>query len=314
MHWYRYSDVRIASNVAIPFLPTPPDREFLPTDISLHVALAPSSILRKIERQKTPQLPVVTRGEDGHWLQVSPDTIFFINESLDEVKAYWTRSGNASDAVRIFVDHVMPRILAKRGRTIVHASCVAYDGLGILFLGESGRGKSTLALAHCHYMGAELVADDCVELVFDNEGMFAVPTYRAHRVWPDSGTILDGDYVSRTIDEGNGSKLKILPLAHSAERFQVKAVCFIGIPSDQIALSHTKRIVGVLDMMKQRFSFSSNLSRSELETSMDDAERIFQYVPCLTLSYPRDYRRLGAAVRASKQLLGSSLERLPSVA
>lgn len=43
--------------------------------------------------------------------------------------------------------------------TTVHASCVAYQGRGILILGASGQGKSALAL-QLMALGARLVADD----------------------------------------------------------------------------------------------------------------------------------------------------------
>lgn len=43
--------------------------------------------------------------------------------------------------------------------TILHASCVAHHGRGVLILGASGRGKSALAL-HLMALGARLVADD----------------------------------------------------------------------------------------------------------------------------------------------------------
>lgn len=314
MHWYRYSNVWISSNVTIPFLPIPSERESLSANISLHCELAPSSVLRTVERQKDPQLPVITSVDGGYWMRISPDTLFFITESLDAVKAYWTPVGNASDVVRVFVDHVMPRILAKQGRTIMHASCVAYDGSGIMFLGESGRGKSTLALAHCHFFGAELVADDCVEIVFENDGMFAVPTYRVHRVWPDSGMVLDEAYAGRTIDERNGSKLKILPENPNATRFPVRTVCFIDSPRAQVTISPTNRLDGVLDLMKQRFTFASSLSRSELEASMDQANRMLECARCQTLSYPRDYGHLDATARSTKELLESQQERLPAVA
>ena len=46
---------------------------------------------------------------------------------------------------------------------IVHASCVALAGRGLLITGASGRGKSTLAL-QLMALGAELVADDRVAL------------------------------------------------------------------------------------------------------------------------------------------------------
>jgi HPr kinase/phosphorylase len=44
-----------------------------------------------------------------------------------------------------------------------HASCVDFDGRGVLILGASGSGKSTLALA-CISIGAMLVGDDYVDL------------------------------------------------------------------------------------------------------------------------------------------------------
>ena len=47
--------------------------------------------------------------------------------------------------------------------TLVHASCVAIDGSGILLRGPSGAGKSDLALRLIDE-GARLVADDQVEL------------------------------------------------------------------------------------------------------------------------------------------------------
>lgn len=45
------------------------------------------------------------------------------------------------------------------GDAILHASCVALSGRGVLILGPSGSGKSALALALLA-MGADLVADD----------------------------------------------------------------------------------------------------------------------------------------------------------
>ena len=46
---------------------------------------------------------------------------------------------------------------------IVHASCIAWQGRGVLILGRSGLGKSALAIQLMAY-GADLVADDRTEL------------------------------------------------------------------------------------------------------------------------------------------------------
>ncbi|MGR3323310.1 MAG: HPr kinase/phosphorylase [Pseudooceanicola sp.] len=54
----------------------------------------------------------------------------------------------------------------------LHASCVAWDGRGLLILGASGRGKSALAL-ELMARGARLVADDQVVLAREGAAVVA---------------------------------------------------------------------------------------------------------------------------------------------
>lgn len=55
---------------------------------------------------------------------------------------------------------------------ILHASCVAWQGRGVLILGPSGSGKSTLALELMAF-GAMLVADDRTEVTEAEDGLWA---------------------------------------------------------------------------------------------------------------------------------------------
>ncbi|WP_137699464.1 HPr kinase/phosphorylase [Marimonas lutisalis] len=55
---------------------------------------------------------------------------------------------------------------------ILHASCVAHHGRGVLILGAAGRGKSALAL-DLMSRGAELVADDRVIVTRRGETLVA---------------------------------------------------------------------------------------------------------------------------------------------
>jgi len=57
---------------------------------------------------------------------------------------------------------------------LVHASCVAIDGRGVLLRGPSGAGKSDLALRLIDG-GARLVADDQVELAAEGGQVIARP-------------------------------------------------------------------------------------------------------------------------------------------
>ena len=54
----------------------------------------------------------------------------------------------------------------------LHATCIAVEGLGLLILGPSGSGKSSLALQMVG-LGARLVADDRVDLVRRGDALFA---------------------------------------------------------------------------------------------------------------------------------------------
>ncbi|MDR5653136.1 HPr kinase/phosphorylase [Ruixingdingia sedimenti] len=54
---------------------------------------------------------------------------------------------------------------------VLHATCVAFDGRGVLILGPSGSGKSALGL-HLMALGARLVADDRTQVEVA-EGLFA---------------------------------------------------------------------------------------------------------------------------------------------
>lgn len=54
----------------------------------------------------------------------------------------------------------------------IHASCVAVGGRGVLILGPSGRGKSSLAL-QLIALGAALVADDQVTLQREGDDLVA---------------------------------------------------------------------------------------------------------------------------------------------
>jgi Serine kinase of the HPr protein, regulates carbohydrate metabolism len=55
------------------------------------------------------------------------------------------------------------------GSLIMHASCVDVNGNGVLIVGRSGSGKSSLAI-NLLALGSKLVADDQCELIRKNNG------------------------------------------------------------------------------------------------------------------------------------------------
>jgi hypothetical protein len=76
-------------------------------------------------------------------------------------------------------------VMCESGRPVLHASSVAREGRAVLFLGPSGRGKSTLAAAMMTH-GATVVADDVVRLLLEDHSVQVVPSIPQLRLWPKS--------------------------------------------------------------------------------------------------------------------------------
>lgn len=77
-------------------------------------------------------------------------------------------------------------ILHQRGMTTLHASAVSKDGKAVLFMGDKGRGKSTMAAFMCE-QGYQLLSDDVVALTIDDHGSVSIlPAFPQLKLWPDA--------------------------------------------------------------------------------------------------------------------------------
>lgn len=105
---------------------------------------------------------------------------------------------------------------------MVHATCIAFDGHGILLRGPAGSGKSDLALRAID-RGAQLVADDQVVLTRDGETMIASAPSSLH------GLIeIRGIGIMRMDTAGQVPVALVADLADSGERMPDHRWCEIG--------------------------------------------------------------------------------------
>ena len=97
--------------------------------------------------------------ESGYLLRFKNCGEFFISADLRDLEVRKDPSGEVELLPILLTGTVSAFLLALRGETVLHASAVSIDGAVLAFVGQSGRGKSTIAALLC-IAGAELVTDD----------------------------------------------------------------------------------------------------------------------------------------------------------
>lgn len=88
----------------------------------------------------------------------------------------------------LLFDHVLPLVLARRGRLVLHGGVVARDGAGAVLVGPTGAGKSTLA-AHLWSRGWAVGGDDGA-VVGLGANLAVEPTYATVRITSDAAALL----------------------------------------------------------------------------------------------------------------------------
>jgi hypothetical protein len=81
-----------------------------------------------------------------------------------------------------FDEYLMCRLLARGGGFVIHAAAVEHDGMGLLFTGHSGAGKSTISEI-AESVGARVLSDDRAIVTMENDQptVWGSPWHGSHR-------------------------------------------------------------------------------------------------------------------------------------
>lgn len=102
----------------------------------------------------------------------------------------------------LIIDILLPIVLHQRGLLLLHASAISYGDGAIAFLGQSGAGKSTMAVAMQTYCGQSgsgtaasrtIFTDDMVVVDFDENGSpLVLPGISQIKLLPETVAAIDG--------------------------------------------------------------------------------------------------------------------------
>jgi hypothetical protein len=112
-----------------------------------------------VDQARHPWWYTATSTPDGYCFRFNNCGEFLISPTLDEVVVRPDPLGRDQLLPILLAGTVSAFLLALTGRTVLHASAVAHGGAALAFVGQSGRGKSTMAALMCRH-GADLVTDD----------------------------------------------------------------------------------------------------------------------------------------------------------
>jgi hypothetical protein len=207
--------------------------------------------------------------------------------------------GVAEETLReLYLNQVLPLALSQLGRLVLHASSVEVGDGAVVFLGESGRGKSTLAAAFAT-SGYRFLTDDGLSLHEEDGACWVQPSHPSIRLWADSERAL----VPTAAAEGSAACApKVRFLAGDRVRFcseprPLRRVYALGAGACQgVVIEKLSPRDAVTELIRNSFLLdveAPDTVARHFERMVDLAKRPIYY----RLDYPRRFEAL-ASVRS----------------
>ena len=122
------------------------------------------------------------RTETGYLLRFPELADFRV--SMDGLKVTCSPAPDVSEETtrHLYLNQVLPLALSKLGKLVFHASAVEVGDSAVAFVGESGRGKSTLAASFA-LNGFRFLTDDGMVVEANDDSYLSFPSHPSIRLW-----------------------------------------------------------------------------------------------------------------------------------
>jgi hypothetical protein len=186
---------------------------------------------------------------------------------------------------------VLAALLAQRGYLLLHASAVAIDGAGVVFLGSTGWGKSTLAAA-LQARGHPLVVDDLAAIDCSGDTPSVLPGFPHAKLWPDSLEALgeDPEGLPR-IAEQYRKRRRALPTGFCESEAVPLQRLYVLAGGEAPSLSPLTAAEAFVQLTVHSYGIRWFLKEANAG-QFKERGRIAQAVPALRLHRPADLARL----------------------
>jgi hypothetical protein len=245
------------------------------------------------------------RAGDDYLLQFPDLVVFLISHTGDRIICF-PEPDVPEDTIRhLLIDQVIPRVLGQMGQLVLHASAVQlYNGTGIIFLGDTGWGKSTIASSF-HKNGARLITDDCLLIKIVKSNIYCVPNYYGLRLYPDSSeAIFETNMQYEPVAHYSGKKRVVLSDIDNKPDgpVPVSAIFLLSDPGednpDTVSVEKIHGADELMTILGQIFLVDVT-DKQLIKKQFRNASDVVATAPAIfKLSYPRNHAMLNDVRRA----------------
>jgi hypothetical protein len=235
------------------------------------------------------------RNEDGYLLRFPQLADFQVSARGTYVECWPTPEADAATVEHLHLNQVLPLALSRTGKLMLHASAVEIAGRCVAFIGQSGRGKSTLAASFAG-SGSRFLTDDGLQAEWDGTRFVAHPGHPSVRLWDDSHTALAGGHAgTRAASYTSKARLQAgKDLAHCAEARPLEAIYFLGNgDASKIEIRPVPPASAAIELVRHSFLLDVVLQEI-LAAHFEEISRMASAPLHYHLDYPRQFEALPA--------------------
>ena len=234
------------------------------------------------------------RQQAGYMLRFPEMADFEVSADGRLVRGWPAIAVAPSTVNHLYLNQVLPLALSRQGKLMLHGSAVEIHGQGVAFIGESGRGKSTLAASFATG-GSRFLTDDGLHLEWVGGECQIIPSHPSIRLWEDSQEALISNTaaVAPALDFTTKSRLLAGPdIAFCDQARALRRIYFLGERDASVPTMVRLRPAEALICLAKNSFLLDIEARDMLAQHFDDVSRLAQLPIYFSLDYPRRYEAL----------------------
>jgi hypothetical protein len=241
------------------------------------------------------------RTPSGYLIQFPDLAEFEIDRSSLEVTSTPQEGVSEGTVEHLYLNQIHPLLMSLKGDLVFHAGAVEVPGGAVAFLGESGRGKSTLTASFASH-GCRFMTDDCLLLEHTGPGYVIKPSHASIRLWGDSleavvrhdatlAPVVQYTPKSRVLSDGE--------LPYCEEPRALLGMYFLGDKTgvDEVRIEPISPQDALIELARNSFLLDIQM-QDVIGRHFDELARMVSLPIFFRLDYPRDYAVLARVRQA----------------